>query len=351
MDPRQIARFLQNNASASEASTVARYLEENPAALERHLPESEWEQTNSRLWLKEKASDRMLRHIQREVGMPGKSNWNLRITAAAASIVLGLFLVGQLYLDRANAGTSVVTTRGITKGVFAVKVNKSLRSVAFLLEDGSAVELLPGAEITYPQPFVQDDRRMLYLQGEAVFNVAKDSQRPFTVQAGGLATTALGTSFKVKAPGGNKPVLVQLYTGKVVVQAASEALQQKGKAVYLTPGQQLELSTENPEGRVRNIVAPKQSQQRVPPQPEMEEGSMTISGNVIEFSKRPLPAVLDALSRLYAQDIRYRKADLTRISFTGKISTNDSLEQVLQTIAVLNELKMKKEQDSYRIKK
>ena len=78
---------------------------------------------------------------------------------------------------------------------------------------------------------------------------------------------------------------------------------------------------------------------------------MTVSGDVMEFSKRPLPAVLNELSRVYAHDIRYRQADIDRISFTGRISTTDSLEQVLQTIAVLNELKLKKEQNSYRIRK
>jgi len=351
MDPRQIERFLQNSASCSEAKAIARYLEENPAELELYLPESEWEQTNSRLWLKEKASDRMLRYIQREVGLKSARYGSMGVAAVAASLVLGLFLIGQLYLNRTEGKVSVSPATGITKGVFAVKTNNSLRPISLQLEDGSVVELLPGAEITYPEPFVQDDRRKVYLKGEAVFNVAKDSQRPFTVEAGGLATTALGTSFKVKAPGGSKPVLVQLYTGKVVVTAASGSLQQKVKAVYLTPGQQLELSAENPEGRVHDIVAAKQSSKRIAILPDMEEGSMTINGDVIEFSKRPLPAVLDELSKLYAQDIRYRQADISRISFTGRISTADSLEQVLQTIAVLNELKMKKEQDSYRIKK
>ncbi|MDO6390101.1 FecR domain-containing protein [Pontibacter sp. BT731] len=351
MDSHQLERFLQNKASASEAKAVARYLEESPAALERCLPESEWEQTNSRLWLKEKASRRMLRHIQREVGVHGKSYWNLRITAAAASIVLGLFLIGQLYLNRTPDSTSVAAASDITKGVFAVKVNNSLRSVAFMLEDGSAVELLPGAEVTYPQPFVQGDRRMLYLRGEAVFNVAKDSLRPFTVQAGGLATTALGTSFKVKAPGGGKPVLIQLYTGKVVIKAASEALKQKVKEVYLTPGQQLELDTKNLVGRVSHIVTANKKPERGTSLPTDEEGSMTINGDVIDFSKCPLPEVLDKLSKLYAHDIRYRQADIAKINFTGKISTSDSLERVLKTIAVLNELQLKKGQNSYRIRK
>lgn len=351
MDPRQIERFLQNNASASEAKAVAGYLEENQAALEQYLPESEWEQTNSRLWLKEKTTERMLLRIQRKVGLKSARYGSMHVAAVAASLVLGFFLIGQLYLNRMEAESSVSITTGITKGVFAIKMNNSLRPISFQLEDGSDVELLPGAEITYPQPFVQDNRRMVYLKGEALFNVAKDSQRPFTVEAGGLATTALGTSFKVKAPGGSKPVLVQLYSGKVVVKPASEALEQRLKEVYLNPGQQLVVDTENPEGQVSKIVAAVPSQKRIPVLPEMEEGSMTIIGNTIEFSQRPLPAVLDALAKVYACDIRYRRADIARISFTGKISTTDSLNQVLETIVVLNELTMKKEQDSYRIKK
>jgi len=351
MDPRQIERFLQNKASASEASAVARYLQENPVVLEQHLPESAWEQSNSRLWLKEKVSRRMLRNIRREAGMRAKGYGNLYRAAVAASLVLGLFLVGQLYLNRKNAEAPVSVVPVITMDVFAVKANNSLRPLAIVLEDGSGVELMPGAEISYPQPFLQEDRRTVYLKGEAVFKVAKDSQRPFTVQAGGLATTALGTSFRVKAPGGGKPVQVQLYTGKVVVKPASQALQQKLKEVYLNPGQQLDLDKENPEGRVSNIIARKERPKRIPVRPAVEEGNMSIEGVVMEFSKRPLPVVLDELSKAYGQDIRYRQADIARISFTGKISTTDSLEQVLQTIAVLNDLKMEKEQDSYHIRK
>src|SRR5690606_34240187 len=130
-----------------------------------------------------------------------------------------------------------------------------------------------------------------------------------------------------------------LYTGKVVVKAASKAMRQKVKEVYLIPGQQLEFGTEYPEGRVSTIVEAVQNPKRLTPRPEMEEGTMTINGDIIEFSKRPLPAVLDELSRLYARDIRYRRADISRISFTGRVSMTDSLERVLQTIAVLNELK------------
>lgn len=351
MDPHQLERFLHNDSSASEARVVAQYLEENPAALEQLLPETEWEQFDSKGWLKEKTSQRMLRHIRREVGLKGGRYGDLYRIAVAASLVVGLFLVGQLSLNRTDAGSSVVMASDVTKDVFVIKVNKSLRPVTILLEDGSDVELLPGAEISYPQPFVQDDRRTVYLKGEAVFNVAKDSQRPFTVQAGGLATTALGTTFKVKAPGGSKPVLVQLYTGKVVVKAVSEAMQQKVKEVYLSPGQQLELDPENPEGGVSSLITRKESPQKVPVRTADEVGSMTVIGDVIEFSKRPLPAVLNELSRVYAHDIRYRQADIDRISFTGRISTTDSLEQVLQTIAVLNELKLKKEQNSYHIRK
>lgn len=351
MDARQIERFLQNDASASEARVVARYLLENPVALEEHLPESAWEQSNSRLWLKEKVSRRMLRHIKCEAGMKGRKYGNLYKAAVAASLVLGLFLVGQLYLGRKNAEAPVSASPAITMDVFAVKTNHSLQPQAIVLEDGSEVELMPGAEITYPQPFLQEDRRTVYLKGEALFKVAKDSRRPFTVQAGGLATTALGTSFRVKATAGGKSVQVQLYTGKVLVKPASEALQQKVKEVYLNPGQQLDLDKENPEGRVSNIIARKERSERKPVRPVVEEGSMTIDGDMIEFSKRPLPVVLDELSKVHGRDIRYRLVDIARISFTGRISTTDSLEQVLQTIAVLNDLKMEKEQDSYYIRK
>jgi transmembrane sensor len=63
------------------------------------------------------------------------------------------------------------------------------------LADGSRIEL--GAASTISVDFTSASRRVILHAGEAYFSVAADSTRPFTVEAGHLTATALGTAYSV----------------------------------------------------------------------------------------------------------------------------------------------------------
>jgi transmembrane sensor len=64
------------------------------------------------------------------------------------------------------------------------------------LDDGSIVQLNRGAEIRLE--FTPAERRVRLIRGEAAFEVAKDSARPFIVITGGVSTRAVGTAFNVR---------------------------------------------------------------------------------------------------------------------------------------------------------
>ncbi len=83
------------------------------------------------------------------------------------------------------------------------------------LQDGSKVILNSGSTLRYVKNF-ETDRRELFLTGEAYFEVAKDSLRPFTVKTGPVSTTAIGTSFNISAYQ-NESHDVSLLTGRVNV--------------------------------------------------------------------------------------------------------------------------------------
>ncbi|WP_429128937.1 FecR family protein [Ensifer sp. 4252] len=68
-----------------------------------------------------------------------------------------------------------------------------LRDLA--LADGSRVSL--DADTAIAVNFVDTRRTVRLLRGRALFDVAKDTRRPFTVEAGEGTTTALGTRFVV----------------------------------------------------------------------------------------------------------------------------------------------------------
>jgi transmembrane sensor len=88
------------------------------------------------------------------------------------------------------------------------------------LPDGSVVEMNRGAHLVVQ--FSPGERRIVLVEGEALFTVAGNPARPFVVRAGGVDVRALGTVFNVKLAGANLEVLVT--EGRVhVASPATEA--------------------------------------------------------------------------------------------------------------------------------
>jgi len=86
------------------------------------------------------------------------------------------------------------------------------------LPDGSVLDLNRGAHVVVQ--FSAAERRVLLVQGEAQFAVAKNPARPFVVRAGGVEVRAVGTAFNVKLAGPNLEVLVTEGTVHVSQQTA-----------------------------------------------------------------------------------------------------------------------------------
>ncbi len=83
----------------------------------------------------------------------------------------------------------------------------------FHLPDGSLVTL--NTDSTVAVAFAPNERRVKLERGEAHFSVAKNPDRPFIVEAGGVSVRAVGTAFNVRL--GDKAVEVLVTEGKVRV--------------------------------------------------------------------------------------------------------------------------------------
>src|SRR6185295_18844700 len=82
-----------------------------------------------------------------------------------------------------------------------------------ILADGTLVWLKDNSTLKYPDRFPEAGIRQVVLEGEALFEVAKDPGHPFVIEAGTFKTTVLGTSFHIKS--GNERFEVTVFTGKV----------------------------------------------------------------------------------------------------------------------------------------
>lgn len=96
------------------------------------------------------------------------------------------------------------------------RTNQTNHDQEVWLVDGSRVILQPGARIRHAA-FLQKDKREVYLEGNAFFEVAPDAARPFNVYTKDLVVRVLGTSFHVTTNKENGDVTVLVRSGKVAV--------------------------------------------------------------------------------------------------------------------------------------
>lgn len=120
------------------------------------------------------------------------------------------------------------------------------------LEDGSVVEL--NSQSRLRTHFKQELRAIELLEGEAIFRVSKDPNRPFRVRTGATDIVAIGTAFNVKS--NDARTVVTVLEGRVRVnqrEAAERSAARSAQAVSefeLAVGDQLILAKAQPAIRV-----------------------------------------------------------------------------------------------------
>lgn len=97
------------------------------------------------------------------------------------------------------------------------------------LSDGTVVDLNRGAHLMLQ--YTPGERRVVLVQGEAQFAVARNPARPFVVRAGGVDVRAIGTAFNVKLDGAQLEVLVTEGTVHVAQHPAPAAAPGSGPSV------------------------------------------------------------------------------------------------------------------------
>ncbi len=184
------------------------------------------------------------------------------------------------------------------------------------LSDGTRVWLNAETELKYPVTFTGEVREVV-LEGEAYFEVAKNSACPFVVKSEKLEIKVLGTSFNVKAYP-QETQQATLVEGKVKVHAGSRSRE-------LQPGEQLNYLSGEPEVRkvdVRAYVAWKDQR--------------------FVFNDDLLEEVMRKLGRWYDVTFELRDADVREIRFTGNLPKYKDLEQVLDKLELTTHIRFER---------
>ncbi len=292
-----LKRYVQGTCTPEERERVARWYNMLPDKQSMPLTEEQYDVMEERLW------QRVCR--QTEENPPRTlllKNTKQRWWTSAAAAVLLLMLLFTWF-----------TPQPSVQWVH----NPDADTLRVDLPDGSVVQLMRGGQLSYS---MSSSNRDLTLKGSALFDVASDSLRPFSIAHGKMMTQVLGTEFLIADSGADESEVI-VYSGKVLVkQACSDAplikkVFTKPKSVQLSSNERALINTKRETLEATIVARP----MPVVPNPKLLQS--------IRFEAVQLGRLAHKLSKIYALDIQVvsKHANTT---FTGNLDNMSLFEQL-----------------------
>lgn len=247
------------------------------------------------------------RHRQSEYS----KNWLSRIAAVC------LLIIGALYLLYDYGGTGE-GKQNDASGLQEVVANRGER-MNLTLSDGTSVVLNSSSAIRYPSHF-NGENRVIELEGEAFFSVARDVNKPFLVHTNGAVIRVSGTKFNVSAYAYLDGVEVVVEDGEVAVKSDSLSAQQNRASSEVTLG----------EGEYTVV-----KEGAVPTSPvtvALDHYLGWINGDLV-FKATPLDVVIKKLELYYNRDFEVSDPRLYNRKLTVTFK-KESLSKVLDVLSV-----------------
>ncbi len=181
------------------------------------------------------------------------------------------------------------------------------------LPDGSKVWLNASSTLSYAKA----SPRTLFLEGEAFFEVAKDTSRPFTVTTpDDITVTALGTSFNVKSYKDSPIIETKLLTGKVKVTSDSHFT----KSVLMTPNDK--------------VVFFKNSKEVTKAIMRDNESNIAWMKGKIQFDNTPFSEIAIDLKAQYGKQILFENEDIAATRFTGSFDKTTPIDEIFEILKI-----------------
>jgi len=296
-----ISRYLSGNAGPEEIQELEAWVLADPehrrqfmemkkawmlsGLLKQEVPvevEAQWQQMAARMGTDAKVVEMPATHKRR--------NW-LRLAAAVLVLMMASF---ALYFLLRPTPEFVAQTQQ--------------QSQSFSLPDGSQVTLNRFSSLHFRQDKETGLRRAV-LQGDAFFEVARDEQHAFVIQAQQVEVEVLGTSFYVDARPSAEEVQVIVATGSVAVRAdtAQAIVRANEQAIF-----------QKHSGQLRT-------------QPNQDPNFMAIKTQTLVFTNSPLEEVVFALNRYYHTHIVLGSEALKQCTLTATYP-NMSLSTILEAL-------------------
>jgi len=239
-----------------------------------------------------------------------------------------LKVAGNAEISYAEGSLSITSdgeslTHGIAAGNEVHKLSVPYgKTVRLKLADGTGLHLNAGSMVAF-RAGMSGSSRILYLNGEAYLDVARDESRPFKVMTDRMNVSVLGTSFDVDAYHGEESQSVVLVSGQVKV--ASEHLDGE---YLMTPKQRLRLGSSG-DVTVKTVNP---------------EDYVCWTTNFLKFDRSDITDVLRRLSRHYNAEFSCDKT-VRGLSITGTMDISGDCENALENLSIVSGISCRRGND------
>ncbi|MCK9411829.1 MAG: DUF4974 domain-containing protein [Prolixibacteraceae bacterium] len=197
------------------------------------------------------------------------------------------------------------------------------------LYDGTKVWLNSGTKLKYPVVFSPNSREVM-IEGEAFFDVARDTKHPFIVSAGNLKVEVVGTHFDVCAYPEDNEFSTTLEEGSVIATNIAN-----GMFAKLNPGEQVILSRETNGLKCQHVNV---------------DLYTSWKENLLKFDDATFEEVIKKMERWYDVKIMVDPAINTKERYTMTIKT-ESLREMLFLVSKTTKMSYEIKENKVMIKK
>lgn len=178
------------------------------------------------------------------------------------------------------------------------------------LPDGTLVFLNAASSLKLPANFGKSKERRVVLHGEAYFEVAHHTMRPFIVHNENQEVTVLGTIFNISCYKDEPQAKTTLIEGSVRIKNLKSNVETR-----LVPGQQAILSD-----------------QKMVTKPVQTEDVVDWKNGYFMFNHETLASMMKKIARWYDIEVIYNDATMKDKTFFGSINKYSSISQLIHVL-------------------
>ena len=287
-------KFFEGTASLDEEKDVRQWMEASA--------------DNRRAFFKErKLFDGMLLLGDENIIRSGKKRFTINLSSLRTELikiaaVVALTLGGSFMYQQIQTEQTPIALQTIT-------VSAGQR-INITLPDGTCVWLNARTTIQYPVTFNANER-LVKLDGEAYFEVARNEKKPFIVQTDKYNIEVLGTKFDVESYSESESFETALMEGSVKISSLTDA----NESLMLTPYNKAYLY----EGKLRVM-------------PVDDCNSYRWREGLICFKNETFASIMKEFEKYYGINIHITNLQVQKYLYTGKFRQTDGVDYALRVL-------------------